>query len=85
MFLLPIGLAVYDLFRGDIDGLLSLFFGIAVPGTLLLLTYPLYYDLTPAALKVRCGILLDKQIPLLAVQEVVPTRTQSAERTCMVI
>lgn len=74
VFLLPIVLAIYDLFMGDIDGLLSLLFGIAVPGTLLLLTYPLYYDLTPSALRVRGGILIDKQIPLSAVQGVTPTR-----------
>ncbi len=74
VLLLPLALAIYDLFQGDIDGLSSLFFGIAVPGTLLLLTYPLYYDLTPTALEVRGGILVNQQIPLSAVQEVVPTR-----------
>ena len=50
--------------------LLSAITGLVV----LLLTYPLYYKITSDDLVVRCGLLVNQQIPLSAIVLVQPTR-----------
>lgn len=70
----PFVLAIF-LSPGDIhafrSGLLSSSFTAALVA---LLTYPLYYEITFSELQVRCGILINKEIPLSAIEEVFPTR-----------
>ncbi|MBA3714003.1 MAG: PH domain-containing protein [Pyrinomonadaceae bacterium] len=73
--LLPFVLAIYNFVGGNSHEAWHMLFAGAVTTTVvLLLTYPLYYEITPSELKVRCGILVRKQIPLSAIEEVRPTR-----------
>ena len=51
-----------------------LFIGVFSAGVVLVLTYPLYYEVTPSELKIRCGILVRQRVPLGAITEVYPTR-----------
>jgi len=43
-------------------------------GILILFAYPVYYEITTSALKIRSGILLRYTIPLSSIVHVVPTR-----------
>jgi len=49
--------------------------GVVTGAVVLWLTFPLYYEITPTALKVRCGMLIRQEIPLSAIDEVSPTRS----------
>ena len=49
---------------------ISTFTGVLV----LLLTYPLYYEITASKLIVRCGVVVRKEIPLSSIVEARPTR-----------
>ncbi len=43
-------------------------------GILILLAYPVHYEITTATLEIRSGILLHYKIPLSSIERVVPTR-----------
>lgn len=53
----------------------TLLIGAVMLVLVLLLTYPLYYEITPSALTIRCGILVRQQIPLNSIREVFPTKS----------
>lgn len=55
-------------------GPLLIAMGIVFGVVMLLLTYPLYYRITPTELIIRCGILVRRHIPLAAIDEVQPER-----------
>ncbi len=44
-------------------------------GILILLAYPVYYEITTTTLEIRSGILLHYKIPLSSIKLVVPTRS----------
>ena len=56
----------------------SLFIGISTAAVVLWLTYPLYYEITSSVLKIRCGMLIRRQIPLNAITEVSPTKNPAS-------
>lgn len=74
--LLPFVLGVYNLAipsgMARVGGYL-LFVGTLIAASILLLTYPLYYEITSSHLVVRSGVLRTK-IPLSSIEEVRPTR-----------
>jgi hypothetical protein len=65
-------LFVSNIGSGGIWGII--FLGIVVDVPVLLLTYPIYYEITPTLLLVRSG-LIRMRIPLGSVQQVVPDYT----------
>lgn len=74
--LIPLATGIFLLIGTDVDGPLgwALFIIGANTGlVILLLTYPLRYEILPSQLKVRCG-LMRWLIPLASIQEVRPTR-----------
>jgi membrane protein YdbS with pleckstrin-like domain len=44
-------------------------------GILILLAYPVHYEITPTTLEIRSGIILHYKIPLSSIELVVPTRS----------
>ena len=75
VLLLPLGLGilfVINIGPGGIWGII--FLGLVVDVPVLLLTYPIYYEITPPLLLVRSG-LIRMRIPLDSVQQVVPDYT----------
>jgi len=75
VLLLPLALGILFLSKvgpGGIWGIIFLAIMVDVP--LLLLIYPLYYEITPPILLVRCG-LIRMRIPLDSIQQVVPDYT----------
>ena len=88
--LLPFAGAIYTFASGDAqEAWISLLVGAGIGVAILLLVYPVRYDLTPSNLEVRSGILFRKQIPLSAIQEVCPTNNPlsapawSLDRLCV--
>lgn len=75
--LIPFLLGISFLIRpGILQGIgwLLLFIGIVTGAVILALTYPMYYEITPATLLVRSGV-LHVEIPLNDIQQVFPDRT----------
>lgn len=75
--LLPLAFGIYNLVArgGNIQvAWTSLFIGIFTGALVLLLTYPLYYEIAASKLIIRCGILMHKEILLSSIEEVCPTR-----------
>ena len=78
---IPLGLGIFLLRFGSqyrtvgaalaIDGAITAL-------VILLLTYPLYYQITSAELIVRCGVLMNRHIPLGAIDEVRPDRNPAS-------
>ena len=75
--LLPLAVGIYNLIAAEGNGragwtliLICTFTG----GLVLLLTYPLYYEITASKLIVRCGVVVRKEIPLSWIVEARPTR-----------
>jgi len=74
--LIPFALGISSLFNPSmpkVAGWFLITLGIVIVGLLLLLTYPLYYEITPTTLLVRSGVFRVK-IPLDSIQEVFPER-----------
>jgi membrane protein YdbS with pleckstrin-like domain len=74
--LIPILIGIYNLFAPS--GNLSMGWGMLLAGAftgavVLCSSYPLYYEITPTELKIRCGMLIRQQIPLSAIEEVYKT------------
>jgi Bacterial PH domain len=75
VLLLPLGLGILFLIKvgpGGIWG--TIFLGIVVDVPVLLLTYPIYYEITPTTLLIRSG-LIRMRIPLTSIQQVFPDST----------
>ena len=73
--LLPLGLGILFLIKVGLGGIWGIIFlGIVVDVPVLLLTYPIYYEITPPLLLVRSG-LIRMRIPLSSIQQVVPDST----------
>ena len=74
--LLPSLIGIYLLIveNGSGDaGWTMLFTSVFIAGVVLVLTYPLYYEIREANLIVRCGVLVRKEIPLSSIVEARPT------------
>jgi hypothetical protein len=74
--LIPLILGIFLLVIRDANrsfGLALIIIGANTGLIILLLTYPLRYEILPSQLKVRCG-LMRWRIPLSSIQEVRPTR-----------
>jgi membrane protein YdbS with pleckstrin-like domain len=72
----PVFVGLFLLFATDghwVAGATALY-SVVIVLLVLLLTYPLYYEITPLGLTIRCGILVRKQIPIDSIREVFPTR-----------
>jgi Bacterial PH domain len=54
------------------------FIGVFTAGLVLLLTYPLYYEITPSKLIVRCGVLIRKEIPLSKIRNAYPNKSPAS-------
>jgi hypothetical protein len=76
--LIPLGIGIYSrigiyslITRGgdDLAGWTLLVASISIAAFVLLLTYPLYYEITAAKLIVRCGVVVRKEIPLSSIVE----------------
>ena len=70
--MIPLALGLFFLLAGGPNrnaGYLLLVIGVVV---ILILTYPLYYEVTTSELIVRCGVLMNRHIPLDAIDEVQP-------------
>ena len=79
--IIPLLLGFYHLFApgGHVqEGWSALLVGATTGAVVLWLTYPLYYEITPAELKIRCGLLIRQRIPLSAIEEVSPTRNPAS-------
>jgi hypothetical protein len=75
--LLPLAVGLYNLIAADGNaraGWTLLLICTLTGGLVLLLTYPLYYEITASKLIVRCGVVVRKEIPLLWIVEARPTR-----------
>ena len=74
--LVPLALGLYNLLApgGDAQaGRTQLIAGTSTGAIVLLLTYPLYYEITNSELIIRCGF-VRKAIPLSSIEEVRPTK-----------
>lgn len=74
--LVPVFIGLFLLFATDgswVAGATPLL-AVVIVVLVLLLTYPLYYEITKSSLTIRCGILVRQQIPLDSIREVFPTR-----------
>jgi Bacterial PH domain len=56
-----------------VSGWISLAVGSLFALSLALLSFPLYYEITSSALRIRCGLLL-QEIPFSSIQAILPTR-----------
>jgi hypothetical protein len=77
--LIPLAVGFYNLFAagGNLSlGWILLLSAALAGAAVLLLTYPLYYEITPTVLIIRSGIPL-RQIPLSEIKDVSPTRNAS--------
>lgn len=73
--LLPFALGVFQFLFGDKRAAWSLIFaGVSSGAIVVLLTYPLYYEIGDALLIIRCGILIRLKIPLDSIEGARPTR-----------
>lgn len=75
--LLPLAIGIYNLVAPDGNARAgwSLLLTCTLAGALvLLLTYPLYYEITASNLIVRCGVIVRKEIPLSWILEARSTR-----------
>ena len=76
-FVIPLVISFYNLFASEgnlrLGGILLLSSAL-IGAVILLLTYPLYYELTPTNLTIRSGVFMRRQIPLSEIQDVSPTR-----------
>jgi hypothetical protein len=78
--LVPLSIGIPLLIASDVNrslGLALTIIGANTGLTILLLTYPLRYEILPSELMVRCG-LRRWHIPLSAIQEVRPTKNSSS-------
>ena len=74
--LIPVLIGVFLLFATDgswVAGATPLF-AVVILVLVLVLAYPLFYEITPSGLTIRAGILVRQQIPLDTIREVFPTR-----------
>ncbi|HZS75810.1 MAG TPA: PH domain-containing protein [Ktedonobacteraceae bacterium] len=74
--LIPFALGISDLLNPGMPkgpGWFAIALGIVIAGLILLLTYPMYYEITPTTLLVRSGVFRMK-VPLNSIQEVFPER-----------
>lgn len=79
--LLPFAIGVYHLVAESGNahaGWTALYTGAFTAGMVLLLTYPLYYEIRDSRLIVRCGVLVRKQIPLSSIIEARLTRNPAS-------
>jgi len=75
--MIPLVLGLFFLFVGGPNrnaGYLLLVIVVVEGVVMLLLTYPLYYEVTTSELIVRCGVLMNRHISLGAIDEVQPDR-----------
>ena len=75
--LIPFATGIYILIaRGGNNpaGWTLLVIGTFAGALVLLLTYPLYYEITASKLIVRCGVVVRQEIPLSSIVEAQPTR-----------
>ena len=75
--LVPFAIGIYTLVaRGgnNLAGWTLLVISTFTGALVLLLTYPLYYEITASKLIVRCGVVVRKEIPLLSIVEARPSR-----------
>ena len=75
--IIPLALGLFFLLAGGPNrnaGYLLLVIGVMEVVVILILTYPLYYEVTTSELIVRCGVLMNRHIPLGAIDEVQPDR-----------
>ena len=75
--LLPLGIGIYNLVAADGNkraGLILLIICTFTGASVLLLTYPLYYEITASKLIIRCGVIVRKEIPLSWIVEARSTR-----------
>jgi len=75
--MIPLVLGLFFLFAGGPNrnaGYLLLVIVVVEGVVMLLLTYPLYYEVTTSELIVRCGVLMNRHISLGAIDEVQPDR-----------
>jgi hypothetical protein len=56
------------------SGWSALLIGTTTGAVVLLLTYPLYYEVTASALIIRCGIMRHSVVPIWAIREARPSR-----------
>lgn len=78
--LVPLAIGILLLLRRDGDkslGWTLTTIGAVTGLVILLLTYPLRYEILPSELKVRCG-LMRWRVPLASIQEVRPTKNPSS-------
>jgi Bacterial PH domain len=74
LLLLTIG--IYNLVNGNAHaGWILPFIAISTGALVLVLIYPLHYEITASKLIVRCGVLVRKEIPLSLIIEAHPTRS----------
>jgi hypothetical protein len=74
--LVPLAIGIFFLIGTTLNqslGLTLLVIGAVTGIVILLLTYPLYYEISPSELIVRCG-LMRWRIPLSSIQDARPTR-----------
>ncbi len=75
--LIPFAIGIYILIaRGgnNLAGWTLLVISTFAGALVLLLTYPLYYEITASKLIVRCGVVVRREIPLSSIVEAQPTR-----------
>jgi membrane protein YdbS with pleckstrin-like domain len=74
--LIPLLAGIYNVVmpnRAPQAGWSSLLLGLFLAAFVLCVTYPLYYEITDSALKIRCGLFIREEIPLPAIVAVYPT------------
>ena len=75
--MIPLALGLFFLLAGGPNrnaGYALLVIGVVEVVLILILTYPLYYEVTTSELIVRCGVLMNRRIPIGAIEEVQPDR-----------
>jgi membrane protein YdbS with pleckstrin-like domain len=71
--LIPVALGIALLIIGRADreaGLALLVIGVVIGSAVLILCYPLYYQITSSELVIRCGVLMHRHIPLASIDVV---------------
>jgi len=79
--LIPLLIGFYNLFvpgGNPQAGWTPLLTGTTTGAVVLWLTYPLYYEVTSAEVKIRCGMLIRQRIPHSKIEEVSPTRNPAS-------
>ena len=78
---IPLALGSFFLLSGNpyrIAGFALTIDGAITALVILLLTYPLNYEITSSELIVRCGLLMNRHIPLASIDEVHPDRNPAS-------